>query len=341
MLASRKFGASAAFSWLSVETSPRPVPKVMLVAVPCAVAPIVRVWPSRMLTLVVAAVRPSAVRALAVPAITRSSFVPVLIWSPPVALTVEGTVVPVIASIAARISPTVPVVTSMSSVPAVAEPVVPPPLLKLMMVPLMVSVSAITRSVASESLFAPPASKVASVMATGTVKLFSMVVPVTVEAVPEMRSLAVAPVIAVEVTEDFCEYDTALCSAWLATDLALSISFCSEVMPVLAACSTCTPLPMPSSRLLMSLARGVERSRREVVGRVVEGGVDLLAGGKAALGGRQQVRGGLQRQQVLPNRRGKNDIRHFLGLLDSRCRLPHPAGAIQRVDFVYVLGGGS
>ena len=41
----------------------------------------------------------------------------------------------------------------------------------------------------------------------------------------------------------------------MATDLALSISFCSEVMPVLAACSTCTPLPMPSSRLLMSLAR--------------------------------------------------------------------------------------
>src|SRR6202041_2216288 len=26
-------------------------------------------------------------------------------------------------------------------------------------------------------------------------------------------------------------------------------------MPVLAACSTCTPLPIPSSRLLMSLAR--------------------------------------------------------------------------------------
>ncbi|MHC2702698.1 hypothetical protein ACVMHZ_005861 [Bradyrhizobium liaoningense] len=46
-----------------------------------------------------------------------------------------------------------------------------------------------------------------------------------------------------------------VCSAWLAIDLALSISFCSEVMPVLAACSTCTPLAMPSSRLLMSLAR--------------------------------------------------------------------------------------
>ena len=38
-------------------------------------------------------------------------------------------------------------------------------------------------------------------------------------------------------------------------DFALSTSVCSEVMPVLAACSTCTPLPMPSSRLLMSLAR--------------------------------------------------------------------------------------
>ncbi|MGY4334390.1 hypothetical protein ACVWWG_008807 [Bradyrhizobium sp. LB7.2] len=46
-----------------------------------------------------------------------------------------------------------------------------------------------------------------------------------------------------------------VCSAWLAIDFAESISFCSEVRPVLAACSTCTPLAMPSSRLLMSLAR--------------------------------------------------------------------------------------
>src|SRR3954464_9225025 len=38
-------------------------------------------------------------------------------------------------------------------------------------------------------------------------------------------------------------------------DLAVSTSFCSEVMPVFAACSTCTPLPIESSRLLMSLAR--------------------------------------------------------------------------------------
>jgi len=41
----------------------------------------------------------------------------------------------------------------------------------------------------------------------------------------------------------------------LAIDWALETRLCSEVMPVLAACSTCTPLPMLSSRLLMSLAR--------------------------------------------------------------------------------------
>src|ERR1700694_612502 len=38
-------------------------------------------------------------------------------------------------------------------------------------------------------------------------------------------------------------------------DLAVSTSLVSEVMPVLAACRTCTPLPMLSSKLLMSLAR--------------------------------------------------------------------------------------
>src|SRR6202035_4861277 len=42
---------------------------------------------------------------------------------------------------------------------------------------------------------------------------------------------------------------------WLASDFAVSTSDCSEVMPVLAACRACTPLPMPSKRLLMSLAR--------------------------------------------------------------------------------------
>src|SRR3954449_503919 len=58
-----------------------------------------------------------------------------------------------------------------------------------------------------------------------------------------------------DVNDDLVEKPTVVCSTWLAIDLAVSTSFCSEVMPVLAACRTCTPLPMPSRRLLMSLAR--------------------------------------------------------------------------------------
>src|ERR1700737_2898308 len=79
---------------------------------------------------------------------------------------------------------------------------------------------------------------------------------------PRVRSTAVpgelsgaAPVGALVVTLAFDVYPVVVCRTWLAIDLAVSTSFCSEVMRVLAACSTCTPLPMPSSRLLMSLAR--------------------------------------------------------------------------------------
>src|ERR1019366_2708015 len=43
----------------------------------------------------------------------------------------------------------------------------------------------------------------------------------------------------------------------------------------------------------------VERLRGEVVGRVVERRVDLVAGGKAVLRGGEQLRGRLQREQVL------------------------------------------
>src|SRR5580693_852893 len=54
---------------------------------------------------------------------------------------------------------------------------------------------------------------------------------------------------------DLVSYPVGLCSTWLAIDCAFATRLCSEVMPVLAACSTCTPLPMPSSRFEMSLAR--------------------------------------------------------------------------------------
>ena len=48
---------------------------------------------------------------------------------------------------------------------------------------------------------------------------------------------------------------------------------------------------------------GIEAGGGEEVGRIVERAVDLLAGGKAALGGREQISGALQREQVLADRR--------------------------------------
>jgi hypothetical protein len=52
----------------------------------------------------------------------------------------------------------------------------------------------------------------------------------------------------------------------------------------------------------MSTGARIERLRGEEVGGVIEGGVDLLAGGKAVLRGRQQIGGRLQREKVLANR---------------------------------------
>src|SRR5262249_53573664 len=55
----------------------------------------------------------------------------------------------------------------------------------------------------------------------------------------------------------------------------------------------------------------VERGRGKIVGGVVESGVDFLASGKAILGGGKQIRGGLQREQVLTNRRRENYTGHY------------------------------
>src|SRR5206468_1763293 len=51
----------------------------------------------------------------------------------------------------------------------------------------------------------------------------------------------------------------------------------------------------------------VERLGGEEVARVIEGRVHLLAGRQPILGRGEKVCGGLQREQVLTNRRGKND----------------------------------
>src|SRR6185503_8920105 len=55
----------------------------------------------------------------------------------------------------------------------------------------------------------------------------------------------------------------------------------------------------------------IERLRGEEVGGVIEGRVDLLAGGKAVLRGREQVGGRLQREEVLANRSRKNNTGHL------------------------------
>ena len=65
----------------------------------------------------------------------------------------------------------------------------------------------------------------------------------------------------------------------------------------------------------------VEALRGEEVGRIVERGVDLLAGRKAVLRGGEQVRGGLEREQVLANRCRENDTEDIV--LPSWCE-PNP-----------------
>src|SRR3984885_8792370 len=103
MLACKLFAASAVLSALSVEICPGPVPKVMLVAVPPPVAPIVSVSPLNGggVRLVVVAERPKDPSALVPPAaMTRFCDVPVFRTSWPVPLTVEAVVAPVMPSIA-------------------------------------------------------------------------------------------------------------------------------------------------------------------------------------------------------------------------------------------------
>ena len=58
----------------------------------------------------------------------------------------------------------------------------------------------------------------------------------------------------------------------------------------------------------------IEALRGEEVGRVVERRVDLLAGGEAVLRGGEQIGGRLQREQVLANRRRKNNTGHVSNL---------------------------
>jgi hypothetical protein len=52
-------------------------------------------------------------------------------------------------------------------------------------------------------------------------------------------------------------------------------------------------------------------SAAEVVERIVEGGIDLLAGGEPILGQGHEVCSALQRKQIFPDASGQNDIAHY------------------------------
>ena len=101
-------------------------------------------------------------------------------------LMVEGaaTEVPEIASIAARTSLTVPVPTSIDSVPSVAEPVVAV-LLNEIVVPLTVMVLPGAKPDASELVPAAPDNSVAPVIGTGAVAWLVFAVPIAALAEPK------------------------------------------------------------------------------------------------------------------------------------------------------------
>jgi hypothetical protein len=68
----------------------------------------------------------------------------------------------------------------------------------------------------------------------------------------------------------------------------------------------------------------IETLRCEEVGGVVESRVDLVARSQAVLGGREQIGGGLQREQVLANRCRKNNTGHFSYLSGVKLEDAHP-----------------
>ena len=134
--------------------------------------------------------------------------------------------------------------------------------------------------------------------------------------VPSTR-FAALPTVVAEVAVDLTEYPTGACNTCWAIDLAVSTSFCSEVRPVLAACSTWTPLPMLSSRLVISLARLLRPCAVKKFVGLSRAELTLLPVARRFCGGGEQFRGRLKREQVLTNRCRENNCRHFESFLVS------------------------
>jgi hypothetical protein len=166
---------SGAVAWLSIA-----VPEVLAV-------PVVAVEAER----VTGALKPSAAKADEGEPVTER-LVPALSFSvttPPL-LTVDGVVVPEIASIAESTSLMLLLPMSIDSVPAVAEPVVVPVVLNEIVLPLTVRVSPAAKPEASEFVPVAPDNSVEPLAGTGPVAWLLAAVPVAVVSVSKKLSPA-------------------------------------------------------------------------------------------------------------------------------------------------------
>ena len=133
---------------------------------------------------------------------------------------------------------------------------------------------------------------------------------------------------------------SAVCCAWLIRAWADCTSLVIEVMPLPAAWIVLMPFDIEFEQVAQ-VARPVGQALcREEVDRIVERRVDPLARRKLGLGGRDQVRGLLQLQKVLPDAGCKNDISHRSTFLvqsptwDLHVTIPTGSGKVHRIPGV-------
>ena len=138
---------------------------------------------------------------------------------------------------------------------------------------------------------------------------------------PLPRSKLIWLLVAVEVLVDVVDSQpgVTLCDlswrAWRTVDCIDSTVRVMAVMPLSAALQRLDAVRHGVEQVAQVAGAGLQRDRGEEVGRIVEGGVDLLAGGKTVLGGAHQVGGLLQGQQVLPDTGRESDVRAMAATL--------------------------
>ena len=140
---------------------------------------------------------------------------------------------------------------------------------------------------------------VAAVVKTTVLVVPSLMVMVSAVAKPkEAKVVVVVKLMAVPVST---EVVGALASAWLSDPWAVWRRLVRLVMPLLAASIVLCPRLIVSSRELRVLMLVWKAVRQEEVGRIVERGVDPLAGGKLVLDRVHCVGGVLEGKEVCEN----------------------------------------